>query len=228
MERITFSSSIREIEETVFDNCKALKEVVFTDGLKKIGKQAFTGCSSIEYIKFPSTLRRIEPWAFHDCRKLRVVVLNKGLEEIGDDAFHIAEHNMCSSLGSIEFPSTLQSVCNCAFSGCNRLKKLLLNEGLQTIGGAAFSQCYRLRSVEFPSTLCEVGPYAFQDCTQLNKVVLNEGLRTVKHQAFQGCSSHWNTLSFLAMVCRWFAAKTDHALKTRLMAFSAWSSEKAK
>ena len=95
------------------------------------------------------------------------------LEEIGDDAFHIAKHNMFSSLGSIEFPSTLQSVCNCAFSGCNRLKKLLLNEGLQTIGGAAFSQCYRLRSVEFPSTFCEVGPYAFQDCTQLNKVVLN-------------------------------------------------------
>jgi len=75
------------------------------------------------------------------------------------------------------------------------LSKIRFNDGLVTIGLAAFEGCVRLNNVEFPSTLKSTGIRSFEGCTALNNLTLNEGLEMIGWKTFIGCSS----LEFLSL-----------------------------
>ena len=119
-----------------------MKEVVFNEGLEKIGRAAFMGCSSLqsclllECIILPSSVVEIEDNVFSDCIKLKRVVLNKGLQKIGDESFR-----GCSTLQSIKLPSTVVEIGSYAFSGCINLNQVVLNNAIQKIGFMVFEFC---------------------------------------------------------------------------------------
>ncbi|KAL7526480.1 hypothetical protein ACHAXR_001507, partial [Thalassiosira sp. AJA248-18] len=89
----------------------------------------------------------------------------------------------------IKFPSTVTEVGDYAFNGCTNLRDVVLNEGLQRIGAAAFRDCRSLDTIKFPSTVTEIGDVAFRACIILRYVLLNEGLRKIGSSAFCGCRS---------------------------------------
>ena len=70
------------------------------DGLKKIGNEAFSYCSSLQSIILPSTLNEIGGSAFNSCGSLREVELHEGLQKIGGHAF-----GGCYSLERFTLPS---------------------------------------------------------------------------------------------------------------------------
>ena len=70
---------------------KDVTSVIFNDGLQKIGKCAFSGCTSLESINLPSTVTEIGDSAFHNCYNLREVTLNDGLQKIGNGAFQFCK-----------------------------------------------------------------------------------------------------------------------------------------
>ena len=59
-------------------------------------------------------------------------MLNEGIQAIGEHAFH-----GCSSLEEITFLTTVISIGDRAF-GCCSLRKVVLNEGIQTIENKHF------------------------------------------------------------------------------------------
>ena len=207
-------SSVVDIRESEFGQCRYLRAIVLNDGLKKIGTQAFTGCCSLQSISFPSTLTEVSESAFENCKSLREVVLNEGLTKIGSATFY-----NCKSLEHISFPSTLIEIggyngpyecvcvndidhliefgCDCgyedklggAFEGCSMMREVVFNEGLQKIGDEVFKGCSSLTSLTLPSTINVVGTSAFASCTSLKEVVLNEGLRSIGNSAFYNCKS---------------------------------------
>ena len=85
--------------------------------------------------------------------------------------------------------SSVIEVPNRAFSGCEHLNEVVLNEGLMKIGLFAFHECTTLRIIKLPSTVTEVGAGAFYECTNLREVVLNEGLQEIGIGAISRCSS---------------------------------------
>jgi len=76
-----------------------------------------------------------------------------------------------------------------AFEFCKCLRKVVLNDGLQTIGKSAFAYCSSLISITIPSTVTEFEDRTFKECTQLREVVLNDGLKKIGELAFKGCES---------------------------------------
>jgi len=185
---VRFRSNVTEVGNGLFRWCEQLKEVVFNEGLQKIGMRAFEQCIELECINFPSTLVEMDDSAFQYCRDLREVVLNEGLRKIGNFSF-----SNCSQLECINFPSTLVEINDYAFKDCSNLREVVFNEGLQTIPGLrkigklSFSYCNKLECINFPSTLVEIKDYAFKNCRQLKKLVLNEGLHTIGYESFYGC-----------------------------------------
>ena len=189
--KVIFDASVTEIPGTsrkvgygVFSHCKQLREVVFNDGLQKIGAYAFCGCSSLERLTLPSTVTEIGYNAFNGCTNLRVVVLNEGLQEIEYWAFC-----GCTSLERLTVPSTVTEIGYEAFKDCTNLREVILNEGLQKIGNYAFYECSSLTVIKLPSTVNEVGAGAFDYCTNLREVTLNEGLQEIGSGAFHNCVS---------------------------------------
>ena len=181
---VRFHPSVVEVEDEAYKDCKQLREVLFDDGLRKIGGYAFSGCTSLSSITLPSTVTEIGDSAFQYCINLRVVVLNDGLQKIGRSAFYY-----CTSLSSITLPSTVTEVDELAFHDCSNLSKVVFNDGLQKIGKFAFWYCTSLESITLSSTVTEIGHGAFQECRELRKVIFNEGLQKIGKWALEYCTS---------------------------------------
>jgi len=89
----------------------------------------------------------------------------------------------------VHFDCSVVGVEARTFRECTKLKEVVLNEGLQTIGAGAFSRCQSLQSFALPSTVIDIGWEAFYNCSNLREVVLNKGLEKIGKGAFCRCSS---------------------------------------
>ena len=76
-----------------------------------------------------------------------------------------------------------------AGSYSSQIKKVVVAEGVTSIGANAFNGWPLLKAVELPSTLKRIEEYAFQNCSLLSAVELPSNLESIGNTAFSGCSS---------------------------------------
>ena len=68
-----------------------------------------------------------------------------------------------------------------------RIKSVMVEPGVTSIGGYAFYGCYLLTSVRLPDDLQYINQSAFQDCLNLEMVVIPESVVEIGQSAFDGC-----------------------------------------
>ena len=97
-----------------------------------------------------------------------------------------------SVITSIEFPSTLETIGNFAFSGCSGLTEVVLSNctSLTSIGNGVFGVCSGLTSITLPSSLTSIGYSAFAQCSRLTEVDLSNctSLTSIENGTFIFCS----------------------------------------
>ena len=71
----------------------------------------------------------------------------------------------------------------------DRLVKVIVEEGVTSIGANAFEECTFLRQVLLPQSITSIGECAFLCCKNLSSLALSEGLTLIGEQAFFGCFS---------------------------------------
>ena len=89
-----------------------------------------------------------------------------------------------TNLKKINFPNTLKTICNQAFS-YGKLESVSIPESVTSIDSNAFIACSKLKEVEIPGTLKEFNGSAFSDCYSLEKVVVHEGITTLRRYTFE-------------------------------------------
>ena len=92
-----------------------------------------------------------------------------------------------SSLTTIKLPEGLESIGGSAFSKCVSLKSVELPDSLEELGFRAFYQCTSLQSIRIPSKIKTINKMAFKDCDALRYVYLSEGLKYIRQEAFANC-----------------------------------------
>ena len=102
---------------------------------------------------------------------------------IGDYAF-----KNCSSLTSVNIPSSVTEIGYAAFVGCSSLTSVNISSSVTKIGEHAFSDCSSLTSVNIPSSVTEIGEYAFSGCSSLTSVNIPSSVTSIGEFAFY-CSS---------------------------------------
>jgi len=70
----------------------------------------------------------------------------------------------------------------------NKIKTVVIGEGITSIGNGSFEGSRFLTNVTFPSTLKSIGVNAFNYCYGLSEVVLPEGLETIDEMSFANTS----------------------------------------
>ena len=66
--------------------------------------------------------------------------------------------------------------------------KLIIQEGITSIGDFAFKNCNTLTSVSLPSTLTSIGDMSFYECMGLTgELVIPEGVTSIESSAFASC-----------------------------------------
>ena len=128
----------------------------------------------------PSTIKRTRS-AFEECSSLTSVDLNS-VEIIDDYTFW-----GCTSLSSIEIPSTVTTIGRDAFKKCSSLSSIAIPSSVTNIGQDAFIDCDALTSIETPSSLRCLGSGSFRYCASLKSAEINGANLAVEGGTFQEC-----------------------------------------
>ena len=74
------------------------------------------------------------------------------------------------------------------------IEKVVVVEGVTSIGQNAFSSLYNAREVSLPGSLTEIGEDAFSGCSSLEELTVPEGVTKLGDSAFMGCGLRRVTL----------------------------------
>lgn len=130
---IKLPETLEEIGKSSFEDCD-LSSIVIPKSVKVIGKSAFFYMddeNSLKSVTFSEGLEKIGEEAFA-YTQLKSINLPSTLKEIGDEAF------LETNLSSLVIPKGVKTIGAKCFWACENLKKLTLNEGLERIGESAF------------------------------------------------------------------------------------------
>ena len=67
------------------------------------------------------------------------------------------------------------------------MDKIVINDGVTSIGNNIFKGCVTVKSVEIPDSVTRIGEEAFAQCHRLTKLRLPSGLTTLSDRAFSEC-----------------------------------------
>ena len=65
--------------------------------------------------------------------------------------------------------------------------RIIIGDGITTIGGRAFANCICLTSVTIPNSVTEIGGSAFFSCSSLTSVTIPNSVTTIGEDAFKYC-----------------------------------------
>ncbi len=101
---------------------------------------------------------------------------------IQDNAFY-----NCKKLTNVYIPSTVKTIGNQAFYGCENLKDIDLSD-VTTLGEAVFRNCKSLDNVVLPSSLTKIPEYTFYGCKSLKNINL-DNIIEFESNSFNDCDS---------------------------------------
>ena len=135
-------------------------------GIKIIGKFAFSYCTSLTSISLPNSVTSIENNAFAQCSSLTSISIPDSVTSIGDEAFVT-----CSSLADVTIPDSVTSIGVGAFAYCSSLTSISIPGSITSIGDGAFAYCPSLTSISIPDSVTSIGIWAFDECPNLTLTV---------------------------------------------------------
>lgn len=184
LEEIELHNNIQSIGAYAFCSCRSLKPVVFPESVKTIGASAFRNCHSFDEITIPGTVETIGGYAFSGST-LNKVNIENGVKYIENYAFYD-----CNRFTDITLPGSVIEIGNYVFAECSRLERVVLSEGITSLGGyGVFQNCEALTDVTLPSTLTTIGDDVFRWCTALEKILLPDSVLEVGSSLFGGCTA---------------------------------------
>ena len=74
----------------------------------------------------------------------------------------------------------------------NIIEKVIIEEGVTSIGEYAFDACSRLINIEIPEGVTSIEQSAFEECSSLTNIEISEGVTSIGDSAFKYCSSLTN------------------------------------
>lgn len=160
-----FKKNVVAIGENVFnENATKVTNIIIPKCVKYIGKDAFSGCTSLTEVTFEK---------------------NSQLEIIASHAFAL-----CSSLANINIPAAVTIFGEGAFSDCRELSDIMFaeNSKLTNIENNAFAYCSNLKNIVIPKNVINIGKNAFLNCSSLSIITIPKGVANIGSNVFSGCN----------------------------------------
>ncbi len=71
---------------------------------------------------------------------------------------------------------------------CSSIKKVVIEDGVSSIGSYAFKGCSALTSINIPNSVTSIGEHAFDDCRELTSITIPDSVTKIGSSAFTFCS----------------------------------------
>ena len=219
LEEITIPSGVKGIGVNAFRECSSLNKVILFEGLESIESEAFVACDNLRMIVIPKSVSNIyynsflstillvykdsyaEQFAI-DNDKPYIIYDGSSNYEIYEDISGLVylvangEARLIDYTGEateVVVPATVNGYpvvgIYGAFKDNSTITKVILPEGIKTIGDASFDNCYNLENVNIPSSVTTIGSRAFYQCIRMGNVTIPEGVVHIGEFAFWYCKS---------------------------------------
>ena len=124
----------------------------------------------------------IGTYAFRDCTSLTSVNIPSSVTKIRWAAFEY-----CTSLTTVNIPSSVSEIENYAFSSCTSLTSVNIPSSVTKISWATFEKCTSLTTVNIPSSVNSIESYAFGRCKSLTSIKIPSSVTMINSYAFDRC-----------------------------------------
>jgi hypothetical protein len=193
--------TVTEIDNYSFSGCSKITSISIPNSVWNIGFCAFSGCEGLKEIHISDLAAWCE-MSFYDV-----------LDDAGDSPFHYADGLYLNGelITDLVVPEDVTKIGAHTFEGYEKLRSVVLHNGIDAIHKSAFLGCNDLADINFPDSLFYIGPYAFNGTAwyeskpdgevysgrllykykgemPLNSsIVVKDGTETVCESAFDGC-----------------------------------------
>jgi ribosomal protein L37AE/L43A len=94
-----------------------------------------------------------------------------------------------SNVKKVVIEDGVTSIGNYAFWGCSNLTSITIPDSVTSIGDSAFNTCSSLTSLTIPNSVTSIGDSAFNTCSSLTSITIPDGVTSIEFAAFYACSS---------------------------------------
>ncbi len=94
-----------------------------------------------------------------------------------------------SSVKKVVIEDGVTSIGDAAFYGCSSLTSITIPSIVTSIGNSAFDGCSSLTSITIPGSVTSIGDFALYGCSSLTSITIPDGVTSIGYYAFSNCSS---------------------------------------
>ena len=173
---ITLGEGVTFIGENAFKYCNFLVEVINKSGLNIIKGSEDNGLVAYYALKVKTTgaseIVRQDKYLFYSADNENYII-----DYTGNDSYLTLPDN---------FNGKTYKIHDFAFYGKSELKKVVISDGVTSIGAVAFRACRNLMSVTISSSVTSIDNDAFVECDRLLEVINKSNLNITKGTTWHG------------------------------------------
>ena len=196
-------SGITSIGDGVFLSSNSLTNLTLSSKVTSIGESAFRNCSNLKDVRYyiyddlATYIQKGHPAFYVNCgikyywnnQEITTLEIPSSVTSIGNNAFY-----GCNGLTSVDLPSSITKMGECVFYNCQNLSSVKLPSEITAISNSAFGECISLKNIELPAGITSIGDDAFVNCSNLQNINLPSGITTIGTGAFWYCSNLTNVI----------------------------------
>lgn len=199
---IILPESVVSIGRGAFTNCSSLTSVFLPSNISSIEYAAFSSCSSLKNVYYAGSIAR---WNSISISEGNEVLLNAAIyyqssySDIGISFSGVCGENLTwnlSSDGTLTISGTgdMYDYSSDGIGGipappwishADSISKILIDEGVTSIGSHAFVWCKNVDYFYLPNGLISIEPFAFYGCSSDVSIVLPDTMSRIGSCAFQ-------------------------------------------
>ncbi|MBQ6847655.1 MAG: leucine-rich repeat protein [Clostridia bacterium] len=149
-----------------YPGMRPAKSYTIPNSVKEIAYHAFHEAWFLECISIPDTVTHIGASAFF------YTPYYNNKSNYVDGILYLGKHiiDADENYSSFTLREDIKTIADGAFVCCDKVKEIVIPDGVVTIAGNAFSCCSSLEMVYIPKSVTTIGQSAFYDCNKLENI----------------------------------------------------------